>query len=63
MSNDGFRVVPPWQLFYWSFTEAGEEHQSPRGYPTITEAADEADISVICSILSSAQLTSWASLH
>jgi hypothetical protein len=45
MSNDGFRVVLDRRgsLFYCSFTAAGEEHQSPRGYPTITEAADEAD--------------------
>jgi hypothetical protein len=46
MSNDGFRCVIELRggSYYWEITCGGEQYKSSRGYQSILEAADVADV-------------------
>ena len=44
--NDGLRITLDrrGRLFYWTLTEHGQEHSSSRGYTTLVEAVEQADL-------------------
>lgn len=46
MSNDGFRVVIDRRgsQHFWTLTVNGEQHEGPRGSPTMGLAAENADV-------------------
>jgi len=46
MSNSGFRLVIELRggSYFWEVTCGGEQYKSQRGYPTVLESADAAEL-------------------